>query len=304
MSAKRVAYPFNTLTDAAVGFAGWMIGDVDQPLAPAADILDDWDYDRDLEVSVSLEFDFEEVARCLDVRAEDVVLTVILKAGTGTGSLPRRVDRLCSARVSRRQPHAALSAKIPSQRLSGRLRLEVGIVLGHVANDVGFLSPTIIGSRLWSDRLDILIEGGGSARFPVELVSFADVFQGQGHESAPWYLHWRAGSLQADFAGSVRLYVNADIEELKARFIEGDPLTLQAIMGDVMTQMVSAAVCIEDCEDALEECEVGSTGRQIRNWIDMAFPDQPVSTIRGSMESTPGVFRAALLAAARIGDPE
>lgn len=301
MSGKRVAYPFNTLTDVAVGFGGWMIGDVGQPLAPATGILDDWDYDRDLEVAVKFEFDFAEVSRCLGAREDDVFLAVTLKAGTGTGSLPRRVDRLDSSRVSCAHPFVTLTAKISAPRLSGRLRLEATVVLEQTSKDAGALSPTVIGSRLWSDRVDVLLEGGGSARFPVELVNFAEVFRGQEHQSAPWYLHWRVGNLYGDFAGSVRLYVNADIEELKDRFVEGDPLTLQAIMGDVMTQMVSTVVCLDDCDDALEECEVGSIGRQVRNWMDMAFPDQRAPTIRGTMEHTPGVFRAALLAAARIG---
>lgn len=304
MNSRRVAYPFNTLTDAAVGFGEWMIGDVDQPLTPVTGILDDWDYDRDLEVSVSFEFDFAEVSRCLGVREDDVFLAVTLKAGTGTGSLPRCVDRLGSSRVSSSQPAVTLTAQISALRLSGRLRLEAAVVLEKMSTDAGAMSPTVIGSRLWSDRTDILLEGGGSARFPVELMSFAEAFRGQEHESAPWYLHWRAGNLYGDFAGAVRLYVNADIEELKDRFVEGDPLTLQAIMGDVMAQMVSTAVCLDDCDDALEECEVGSIGHQVRNWMDMAFPDQRASTIRGTMESTPGIFRAALLAAARIGDME
>lgn len=304
MSSKRVAYPFNTLTDAAVGFDGWMIGDVDQPLLPATEVLDDWDYDRYLEVSVRFDFDFVEVARLLGIQAEDIFLTIVLKSGTGSGYLPRRLDRLCLSRVSCAESVTTLTAKIPGQRLSGRLRLEVGIVLDQASESVGPLSPAVIGSRLWSERMDVLLEGGGAARFPVELLNFSDSFRGQEHENAPWYLHWRPGNLCGDFTGSVRLYVNADFEEFKARFVQGDPLTLQAIMGGVMSQMVSTAICFEDCDDVIEECEVGSIGHQIRNWMDMAFPHQQASTIRGCMESTPGIFRAALLAAARIGAPK
>ena len=80
---SRIAYPFLTLPDGAVGFRGWMIGDPGEPLQPAGDIFDGWDYECDLEVHTECRFNFERVADALGVTASDAVLRVTLKAGTG-----------------------------------------------------------------------------------------------------------------------------------------------------------------------------------------------------------------------------
>ena len=169
---RRAAYPFFTLPDHAVGFEGWLIGDPDQPLHSAADVLMEWDYERDLEVSARFSFDLDEVSSALGMAIEDVSLSVQLKAGTGVGNLPRRVERLAVANLDTRSPRIALSALVPSHRLSGRLRFEALIVLDRAPGQRHALSPILPGSRLWSHRKEVLLEDGGDARFPIELISF------------------------------------------------------------------------------------------------------------------------------------
>lgn len=301
--SSRIAFPFLTLPDAAVGFRGWMIGDPGQPLRPASDLFDGWDYERDLEVHVECRFNFERVGDALGLAAEDVALCVTLKAGTGAGTMPRRLDRLASSLVSSHSPHAVLSGRVLSGRASSRLRLECAVTLGALpANPGTAFSPNVVGARLWAQRKDILLEDGGDSRFPIELVPFSTAFRGQPQENAPWYIHWRPGQFEADFGGSVRVYVNSQYEELAKRFVDGDPLTLQAIIGDVMSQMVSAAVAIGDCDSILSHCEEGTVGGQVRRWIELAFPGQETAAVRAMHGTAPGRFRAALLAAARLGE--
>jgi len=301
--SSRIAYPFLTLPDGAVGFRGWMIGDPGEPLQPANDIFDGWDYERDLEVHTECRFNFERVADALGVTASDAVLRVTLKAGTGAGTLPRRLDRLATAVVSLGSPHAVLSGRILSGRASSRLRLECAVTLDAApANSGTAFSPNIVGARLWAQRKDILLEDGGDSRFPIELVPFSTAFRGQPQESAPWYVHWRPGQFEADFGGSVRVYVNSQYEELAARFVDGDPLTLQAILGDVMSQMVAAATAVQDCDAILAHCEDGTVGAQVRIWLQRAFPGQETAVVRSMLDTTPGRFRAALLGAAQLGD--
>jgi hypothetical protein len=132
-------------------------------------------------------------------------------------------------------------------------------------------------------------------------VSFSRYFKGQPQEAAPWYLHWQPNSLQTDFSGSVRLFVNSDREEVASRIVEGDGPTLQAVLGDVMSQMAASVLDKHDYADLLAECEEGSVGRQIQNWLDIAFPGQEVSSIRAMRDRFPGRFHATLLAAADMG---
>lgn len=299
----RVAFPFLVLPDEAVRVDRWMIGDPGEPLKDVANILENWDYARDLEVDSVVLIDWDLCAEALQLPSDQLQLKVALLAGTGTGNLPRRQDRLCEKVVDATASEVRLVSAIPGQMLSGRLRLSLQISLEGRTDIGSALSPRVRGARLWQKHADILIEDGGDSRFPVEAVSFLLYFKGQPQEAAPWYLHWQPNALQADFSGNVRLFVNSDRTEIAARFVEGDGPTLQAMLGDVMSQMIASILDQDDCADLLVECEEGSVGRQVQRWLNMAFPDQDVSGIRAMRDRFPGRFHAAILAASDMGVP-
>lgn len=301
---ERVAFPFNRLDSEAVRFTGWRIGDPGQPLGPATDILEGWDYERDLEVGVGFDFDFERASARLDIPVDSLSMAFVLKAGTGSGKMSRRMDRICVEKLDATAHKVDILTVLPGARISGRLLLDASIVLDAEPTAFGALAPAMRGSRLWSARKDILLEDGGAARFPLETVSFSSAFAGQPHASAPWYVHWRAGFLDADFGGGVRVYVNSDNADICERFVAGDPATVQAVLGDVMSQMIEHVVGMPDCEEALENCFEGSVGDQVRNWLDMSFPGQSLNKVRAEMSGTPGRFRATIMAAAQVGRAE
>lgn len=301
---SRVAFPFLVLPESAVDFKGWMIGDPGQPLQPAGDILENWDYARDLEASAHISLDWPMVAGALQLPASELRLKVVLVVGTGTGRFPRRQDRLRELILDAGTPVAKLSSIIPGHSLSGRLKLSLLVLLDGPTESGMKLSPVTRGSRLWSATHDILIEDGGASRFPMETLSFSRAFKGQPQENAPWYLHWRPNALSADFSGGVRLYVNSDREEVLVRFVAGDGPTLQAMLGDVISQMTASVLDQDDVGEVLAESEAGSVGAQIRGWLSLAFPDQDLSGIRAMRDQIPGRFRAAILAAADLGRSE
>lgn len=301
---RRIALPFLTLPDDAINFHGWMIGDPGAPLANASDILDNWDYERDLEVSAEIEVEFSKAAQSLDLPEDELKLAVGLARGTGAGSIPRNVNRLGSTVLDQGRQSAILSSVLPGSGLSARIMLELQITLEAPLGSGGVLAPKERGSRLWRTRRDILIEDGGDSRFPIELLSFSENFAGRPEQFAPWFLHWKPGNLETDFGGGVRLYVNSDFETVAERFVNGDRATLQSILGDVISQMVSVVLDQEDCEETLQTCAEGSIGGQVRAWIDLAFPGQSFGAIRSMRDHIPGRFRAALLAAADPGGDE
>lgn len=300
----RIAFPFLVLSDEAIRFEGWMIGDPGAPLHPAGDVLEHWDYARDLEVYGSVLIDWVAAAEALKLPGNALRLKVSLIVGTGTGTLPRRQDRVHEVIVDRTSDSVQMSGTVRGDRLSGRLRLSLIVTLDAPEKSGSVLSPRDRGARLWQTHYDILIEDGGDSRFPVETASFSKIFSGRPHEHAPWYLHWRPGALQWDFSAGIRLYVNSDQPEWLARVLDGDGLTLQAMMGDVMSQMVESALREASGADELENCDEGSVGQQIRQWLDTAFPGQEVASVMALMGRDPGAFRAALLAAADMGRGE
>ncbi|WP_313222569.1 hypothetical protein [Pseudoxanthomonas mexicana] len=300
----RIAFPFLVIPHDAIRPEGWLIGDPGTPLHRATDVLENWDYARDLEVANSVSIDWAAAAGALQLPEDKLRLKFSLIVGTGAGTLPRRQDRLYEVIVDHDTDNVSVSGSVSGRTLSGRLWVSLLVTLD--APEVGgtVLSPKGRGSKLWQVHHDILIEDGGDSRFPVETASFSRIFGGRPYEHAPWYLHWRPGTLQGDFSAGIRLYVNSDHHEWLARVVSGDRLSLQAMMGDVMSQMVEAALREVSGADDLVDCEDGSVGQQILQWLGNAFPGQEIASVRALMERDPGAFRASLLATSEMGSAE
>ena len=300
---SRIALPFLVLPDEVVSFRGWMIGPPGEPLSPASDVLEDWDYEQDIQINVQVEVDFFEAAAHLGIDASELQLAVTLVAGTGVGSLPRRLDRLSTEVIDENSPVITLEGVMPGRSLSGQLQLSLRILLNSPPDSGNALSPKQRGARLWQSQKNILIEDGGDSRFPIELASFSESFPGCSEQYAPWLIDWNPDAFEADFGGNVRLYVNADMESVVGRLVDGDALILQTMLADVMTQMIDAALDL-DGEEELTHFEEGSIGHQTRVWMDIAFPGQSLDSIRQLRTYKPGRFRASILASADLGEYE
>lgn len=302
--SKSFALPFLTLSDDVVGFSKWLIGDPGEPLFPISGQLDAWDYARDLQLDARLDLDFDAAVKALRVsHGEHLRLAIVVRIGSGSGRFARRMDsafqKLIEAPL---EEPLAISLPVDSRSLSGRLLVRIEILLAEDITTDNPLTPQTAGSRLWSDTSNVHLEDGGDARFPMEVLSFREAFHGHRQEDSPWYLHMRPGSPEADFTGSVRLYVNADHEFFAERVSKGDPSTLQAMLGDVMIQMCRSTLEDEDARDMLNVCEEGSVGSQITGWLELAFPDMSIEDIHGLMKATPSAFHASLLASADMGE--
>lgn len=294
------AFPFQTLSDDLVRFSGWEIGDVGQALNPAGELLENWDYARDLEIAAEISVDWNAASKYLQVPPSQLGLRVVLLAGTGTGRLPRTLQRIQEQVLSERTTTVRLGGAIHATRLSGQLRLALIVLLERAPEAAGKLSPKIPGSRLWQSSHDILIEDGGASRFPIEAASFSKAFKGTPMALAPWYLHWDPYGLQSDFSEQVRLYLNSDREEIFGRFKSGDIPTLQAILADVISQMTASILDLPDGEELLSQCDEGSVGAQIELWLRTAFPSEEFSSVRAIKDRFPGKFRASILGIAEL----
>ncbi len=300
---NRIALPFLALSNGVVDFSGWTIGAPNEPLSPASDILENWDYEQDIQVAARVEIDFMAAAKLLEIDPSILRLAVVMVAGTGAGTMPRRLDRLQTAIIDANNTSVAVDAVVLSRKLSGQLQLNLLILLESPIEMGGALSPKQRGARLWQNQKNILLEDGGDSRFPIELASFSESFKGRPEQYAPWLVEWNPTTLDADFSGNLRLYINSDNELITERFVEGDPLTLQAMVADVMTQMIETALTSDD-EAELTQYEEGSIGYQARVWMEMAFSGQSRDSIRQMRAYKPGKFKASILAIADFGEVE
>ena len=292
----RIAFPFLVLPGEAVHADHLMIGSPGSRCSRQGICLSTGTMPRTWRCTPASEIDFAAAASALEIPADKLELRLLL-----CWRVPARAFCHAAQIPLQNAPSMTETGKkrvvgtVPGHNLSGRLKLSISVTLAKAVDCGSALSPRDRGSRLWQLDHDILIEDRRDSRFPVEAVSFAEAFAGKPHSSAPWYLFWRAGDLEGDFSACVRLYVNSDHPTLLDRFAEGDSPTLQAMLGDAMSQMLDSAMALDDAEELLEECEEGSVGRQIRRWLEHSFPVMRLDEVRALRARSPGSYRAAIL---------
>jgi len=289
---RRTAAPFLQLSEAA-RVDGWVYELNHGSPLPLGDTMPDWDYGAALKVSRRVRLDHAAAAEELGLAADGFRLALVVEAGSGAGVLPREIIHRVREPLLRDAADHRVEFELPSRWMSSQLSLRTTIVLAADADALNRLAPTLQGSRLWSDRIVTRLEGH-DPRFPMEVVSFNGLFRGRPHQHAPWHLRWNAADLERDFYSAVRLYLNEDQPRFVDRVQEQDPLTLQALMGDVVSQMCESALRSPDGADRLQSAEETTLGGQIRHWLLRPFSSVPEAG--STLEQRPGDFRAAIIA--------
>lgn len=286
----RTAAPFHRL-NAAVIADPWMITVGDGGPAPLQEVTPDWDYAAPVVLERTMRVRTSEAVRELGLEPDDLHLEIIVDAGTGPGNMPREILSRTRTPLDGETP-CAVALRLDPSRLSAQITVRTSIILTSGAEPDGALAPRRAGSRLWDDLETTRIEGD-DPRFPMEVISFSTAFTGRPHEDAPWSLSWSPDHPGRDFHGAARLYLNSDNEDFIERVKDEDPLTLQAMMGDVVSQMCETALRAGWDED-FESAEEGSMAGRVAHWLGRAFTDPAAA--RALLEHRPGEFRSAILA--------
>jgi hypothetical protein len=297
---SQIAFPFLTIVDTALVTTEWAVSDgSEQVLDARKGWIEDWDYARDLVLERELSVDFDLAASQLQLPTEDLELELVLRIATGAGNLPRRVLIVQRHVLTRHSTDLALRVVVMGRRLSHRLRAECLLLLRSEHADAGPLAPILPGARLWSNVLDLRLEGE-EPRFPMEFLDFGLRFAGRPEAHAPWYLHWIPGNPDRDFGGAVRLFVNSRRVDVAQRLLTGDRPTIQAVLADVMVQVIGNYLDQVEVDLLPPEAPEGSIAAQVDHWLTLAFPGQHVAQIRAMREQRPGSYHAALVAAADV----
>lgn len=300
---RRVAFPFLTLSEAAVEASAWEISLDGREWSAAGEFLPHWDSASDICIRRTLRLNLELAASDLGIPVDQLALAGSVRIGTGQGRLPRLI-----LSRTRREFHPGdtsweFEQTIEGRRLSMILDLQTEILLGKAPAGFSVLSPIHPGDRIWSDIALVRLEGE-EPRFPIETVDLAQMLGGGIAGAAPWHLHWSPGDWTRDFHGAVRLYLNAKSSETLQRIEDEDPATIQFLLGDVMSQICERFLADPEAETMMDAAEPGSLGAQAATWLRKAWPGKDASFIRSVLESRPGIFRSTMLALAEPGVPE
>ncbi|WEO65091.1 hypothetical protein [Rhizobium rhizogenes] len=300
---SRIAFPFLTIGSDAISPGPWMLFEDNREVAVSDSWLASWDSARDVTLRRRIGVDLDIAAKQLRIVSAALRLALVVRTGTGAGNIPRTIVTRSRHDIKPGAEVILLEERVAGHKLSQRLFVETLMLLASPVSDAHALAPSRSGSKVWSDELDLRLEGE-EPRFPMEALSFSNRFAGRPEAYAPWYLHWSPGNLHRDFGGSVRLFLNNDRPDLTERLLAGDRATLQVVLADVMIQIISTSVRQTDFEQVAAESDSSSIAGRVTFWIRLAFPGQDISTIRSMIDLRPSFFHAAVLAAADVAANE
>ena len=298
---RRIAFPFLTLSDAAVKAEPWRLSLNDESWETAGDFVSDWDSASEIRIRRTLGIDPLIAADDLGVTPGVLRLALGVRVGTGSGRLPRLILLREWRRLQPGTWQEEFDIQVPGDRLSLVLDVQTQALLAASPNDCGPLSPQRVASRLWSDTLRVLLEGE-EPRFPMEVADFRGLLGSAPAAAAPWFLHWSPRDWNRDFHGAARLYLNGDQSDFIKRIEEQDGPTLQVLLADVMGQICERLVSDPEADEIISGAEPGSLGAQATAWLGRTWPGKDAAFVRSVLEQRPGQFRAAFLEMAELGE--
>lgn len=298
---QRIAFPFLTLSDAAVDAEAWCCSLDGGAWSPAGDFLPDWDAASVIQFRRKVSIDPEIAANNLNLNPEKLRLAVAVRVGTGQGRLPRLILSREFRELAADTWQEEFDFEIAGERLSLVLDINTQVMLAVSLDGCAQLSPQRVADRLWSDTLRIRLEGE-EPRFPIEIIDMRTLLGAPTRLSPPWYLHWSPMDWNRDFHGATRLYLNKDHTDLIERIEQRDGRTLQVLLADVMTQICERLVYDPEVDDIMAGGEPGSLGTQAAAWLEKAWPGKNAAFVQSVLESRPGAFRAAFLALAEFDE--
>lgn len=300
---RRVAFPFLTLSEAAVEASAWEISLDGVEWSASDEFLPHWDSATDIRVRRTIRLNFDQAASDLGIPVDQLAFAASVRIGTGQGRLPRLILSRTHRDLRPGDTSWEFDQTIEGRQLSMILDLQTEFLLANAPTEASALSPVHPGDRLWSETIRVRLEGE-EPRFPIETVDLAQMLGGGIAGAAPWHLHWSPGDWTRDFHGAVRLYLNAKSSETLQRIEDEEPATIQFLLGDVMSQICERFLADPEAETMMDAAEPGSLGAQAATWLRKAWPGKDASFIRSVLEGRPGVFRSTMLALAEPGVPE
>ena len=298
---RRIAFPFLTLSDAAVQSEPWHISLNGGDFKQAGRFVADWDAASEIRIRRSLEIEPHIAADDLGITVGNLRLALGVRIGTGSGRLPRLILLRDCRRLRPGKWREVFDLQVPGDRLSLVLDIQTLVLLATTPADPGVLSPRRVASRLWSDTLRVLLEGE-EPRFPMEVADFRTLLGNAPAAAAPWFLHWSPRDWNRDFHGAARLYLNADTPDFIKRIEEQDGPTLQVLLADVMGQVCERLINDPEADDVMSGAEPRSLGAQATSWLRRIWPGKDATFVRSVLEQQPGRFRAAFLEIAELGE--
>ncbi|MGY0799619.1 hypothetical protein ACW7G0_11265 [Lysobacter sp. A286] len=174
-----------------------------------------------------------------------------------------------------------------SRWLSKDISVACSVVVGSTQGDLGVLSPTLTGSRVWFQTWSAKLEGG-RVRLPIEVVSFGKQLHAIAIPNALLHVSV-ADDPRLEFEQAVCVYLNSDHPRFVAGFESGERSATVMVWDSVVRQVLSAGLS-EAFDEEGDELPQDSIGAQITSWVQSIFPGESRGSLAAMRRESPSLF--------------
>lgn len=181
---------------------------------------------------------------------------------------------------------------VPDSRwLSKDIAVVCSVVVASTQGDLGVLSPTLPGSKVWLQTWSAKLEGG-RVRLPIEVVSFGKQLHAIAIPNALLHVSV-ADDPRLEFEQAVCVYLNSDHPRFVADFERGERSATAMVWDSVVRQVLSAGLS-EAFDDEGEKLPQDSVGAQIESWMQSIFPGESRESLAAMRRESPSLFEGRI----------
>lgn len=253
MTRRRIQ-PFRQVSPLAIRSEGWAIQIGTGDLQELPDYLPSWDYASNISLTLDIEINVPLVLEDTGIDSLDAVGIVVVAECPVSGLRLTELQEL-QADVSQYR----VTLRVEPGQFAQEFIAWCGLVLQKEMSFTSSDVPFRAGSRLLISEPRRVVLEGEAARFPSEAVSF----EALGWDEALWKMQTEIGSLDDQFNGTVRLYLNSDFREAKTLAEGEEPTILSKFLEVDVARSIFRSIARIDPPELLtdDELELGTVGQ-------------------------------------------
>lgn len=300
MAKRKPVPPYLTLPDDALRAdptGGWELlvdGHPDRIVADK-DLFPSWDSSLKFSLRRRFHFDLTTFSEHLGIPPGQASYQFLVRLETAGGLMSQVAFRQI---IDPEEETVEVEIAPDSRQLSKDIEMSCSVAIAQTHGDLGVLSPTHAGSRVWLQTWQAKLEGG-RVRLPIEVISFAS----QMHDLAIPHalIHVAvADDPRLEFEQAVCVYLNSDHARFVADFERGERIATVLVWDAVVRQVLSAGLS-ETLGDDGESFPEDSFGAQLESWMASIFPGESRESIAATRRDNPGIFEGRIQSWVNVG---
>jgi hypothetical protein len=288
--SKRYSLPFKTVIGAEIVLESWHYRiDAGEWLRADSGVAG-WDYLTQLEFYREMKLDGVRVRSVCDLEPT-TPLELIVTAHCPAARFRRVAYREA---IPGESWERSITFAMPSQEIAEGLRLETEIILMRARPTAARFSARYLGSRLFSESVQIDLEGVQS-RMPLEYARFSQQLPWLDAPMAPWYVDCGTGELHAPVMRDLRVFLNSDQPAFVSAAQHGDIHIIALLKAEIARQLLQTALADDEFLSGNTDYEEGTLGQAAIRVLRLCFRDRKPAEVLNIARQNANRFQAMLI---------